>query len=308
MKKKLAYALSVGLIAAGSIVVATPAQAAATATLSPTTDLYPGQDITVTLVDDGTFCSDQMVSDNVAEYWGASADILDSNNTVVGSLSVYASVSYTDAANTYTLEGNMDWLVDDSTPAEAGDYTTGNMTCIAISGAPPGVDANTLAFSFKPISLSATTVAAGGSVDVSVSDSDGAWCERGTGTGYSMGIGLIPESGDMVYVPAGISAGSGVKGNGDFDWQEVSATVAVTIPSDTPPGTYTLFAGCISPEADGYLQPGPGMVVQNFVVTAALANTGLSASTLGATGLAGLTLLALGAGVVIARRRSVDAR
>ena len=307
MKKKFAYALSVGLIAAASIVAATPAQAAVTATMSSTTDLYPGQTVSLTLVDDDSFCDDFVIGAPGGQ-WAAIADVIDSNSDVVGTVFFIAADDYTGNAQTYVMEGGYDWLVDSSTPAEAGDYTTNNLSCTTIMGPYPGVDANSLAFSTKPMTVSAPTVAAGGSVDVSVFDGTGTWCSEGTGTGYSMGIGLFPESGDTLFIPAGISAGSGVKGNGDFDWEDVSATVAVTIPSDTPPGTYTLFAGCISPEADGYLQPGPGMQVQNFVVTASLPNTGLSASTLGATGLAGLSFLAAGAVIVIARRRSVDAR
>ncbi len=308
MKKTLAYGVAVGLIAAASLVAAAPAQAAVTATLSPTTDLYAGRILSLTLVDDGSFCNDDVIG-APAGMWGATANVIDSNSDIVGFIGFQAVEQHSGNAQTYVMQGGYNWLVDSSTPAEAGDYTTSALSCATIVGPAPGVDANTLAFSAKPISLSATTVVAGESVDVTVHDSDGTWCLGATGPGFSMGIGLSSDSADTIYIPAGLGAGSGVKGNGDFDWQNESATAPVTIPADTPPGTYTLFAGCISPESDGYQQPGPGMIVQNFVVTAAkLPATGLSADTMGATGFAALALLALGASIVVVRRRMTSTR
>ena len=308
MKKTLAYGLVVGLIAAASLVAAAPAQAAVTATLSPTTDLYAGRLLTLTLVDDGSFCNDDVIG-APGNLWGAMANVIDSNSDIVGTLFFIAYDQHSGTAQTYVMQGSYNWLVDPSTPAEAGDYTTSGFSCATLGGPGSGVDSNTLAFSAKPISLSATTVAAGDSVDVTVYDSANTWCLGANGPGFSMGIGLSSDSADTIYIPAGLGAGSGVKGNGDFVWENESATVPVSIPADTPPGTYTLFAGCISPELDGYQQPGPGMIVQNFVVTAAkLPATGLSADTMGATGLAALGLLALGAGIVVVRRRMTSTR
>lgn len=307
MKKALAYGLAVGFFAAASIVAAAPAHAAATATMSPTSDVYPGQDITLTLVDDGTFCQSSVTGNGT--FWGAFARVYDSTNTDVGSIGFYPSESYTAAAHTYTMTGTADWLVDSSTPATAGDFTTGQLQCEDPGGYVGSVDANTLAFSMKPITVSASSVEQGGSFDVTVSDSTNTWCEGGTGAGYSMGIGLQDANGNMSYIPAGLSAGSGVKGSGDFNWQGTTTTVNVTVPADFPVGTYTLFAGCVSPEADGFQQPGPGMTLLNFEITAAkLPDTGLSVATMGTTGLAGLALLVVGAVAVIARRRSVSAR
>ena len=113
----------------------------------------------------------------------------------------------------------------------------------------------------------------------------------------------------MRFVPTGFVQGvGGYAGIGNFTWAAApgeTTSVSVTIPADTPVGTYDLFYGCVS-AGPAYLQIGNGAFVKgSFTVTAApLPNTGSDNGAMAWTiGAVSATLVAVGAGLFFVRRR-----
>ena len=174
----------------------------------------------------------------------------------------------------------------------------------------------TPAFATAAGTASSMSVAQGGTFTATVTNEnpvptpDDDWCMLSSGSGFSLVAMLTPTTGSRIYVPDGGDA-IGTPGLGSFTWgaeNGESISVEVTIPADTPTGTYSLFYGCVS-ESPGYLHTGLGAMVEgDFVVTAAPAaplpdtgsDNGAVAWTIGAVS---ATLLAVGAGLFFVRRR-----
>lgn len=309
MRKFLAYTAVAGLLAATGIFATTPAFAAGgTLTVSDSSDLYPGQVISVTLVDTGDpICTDSMIG----EEWALGIFMFDADDNLVGGAFAMEPLGNYSNNQTWTTNLQVSWLNDDfydpTSPTYAMDVTMVGVCQDSPESTSTNVPSTEVPATYTPMTVSSASVAQGGTVDVTVYDELGVWCDENTGSGYSMGVGLFDPNGsrDPIFLPAGVEAGSGVKGFGDFAWDDTEATATVTIPSSVPAGTYTLFVGCIT-EGTAYLQPGPGMEYYDFVVTPALPDTGLDASGTVTMGLvAGATLLALGAGVFLIRRRLI---
>ena len=174
------------------------------------------------------------------------------------------------------------------------------------------------AFANASGTASSMSVAQGGTFTATVTNENpipapgDEWCNSVGGPGYSMAVLLMQGmgAGDPIVLPSGADV-PGVAGLGNFTWLATAgatASVEVTIPADTPVGTYTLFYGCIS-ESPGYLHPGNGAGVEgDFTVTAApaapLPDTGMDNGAMAWTiGAVSATLLALGAGLFFVRRR-----
>ncbi len=310
MKSKLlAYGATVALLAASSLVLATPAHAApGTLTISDTTDWTPGQVVTATLVDSSAdpLCNSSMNGQPMA----VGLEIYDADDNPVGG--AYAleptSVSYAPGATYTDVALTVGWLNSDMDTASP----TYNMDVhvLAVCQDSPETTATNVSpapvnATYTPVAVSSTTVAQDGSLDVTVYDESLNWCSESEGAGHSMGVRLDPVAGgDSIYLPAGTDAGTGVAGFGSFDWENVSATATVTIPSSVPVGSYDLFAICIIPASGDYMQVGPGAIYKSIEVTAAtLPNTGQSTETLTALGFSGIALITVGAVVFFARRR-----
>ncbi|MCX6495339.1 MAG: LPXTG cell wall anchor domain-containing protein [Actinobacteria bacterium] len=173
------------------------------------------------------------------------------------------------------------------------------------------------AFANASGTASSMSVAQGGTFTATVTNQNpipapgDEWCNSVGGPGYSMAVLLWPTvKGAPIVLPSGADV-VGVAGLGNFTWGAApgeATSVNVTIPADTPVGTYDLFYGCVS-ASPGYLHPGNGAaVVGSFTVTAAPAaplpdtgsDNGAMAWTIGAVS---ATLLALGAGLFFVRRR-----
>jgi len=305
MKKVVTYGVAAVVLAAASLVAATPAYAAGgTLTISNTTDWTPGQVVSVTLVDTADpICTNSMIG----APWALGLEIRDANDNVIGGAFALEPTGTYALNQTWNVDLQVGWLNEEAS-SDVPTYGLAVSVVGVCQDSPESTSTNVpstrVSATYSPITATAGTVAPGGSVDVTVSDASQTWCDGSTGSGYSMGFALIPDSGDWIYIPAGIDAGSGVAGLGSFTWNDTSATVTLTVPSTVPVGTYTLFAGCVTDSADGYLQPGPGMIVADFEVATALPDTGSSngqmAWTIGAVSIA---LLALGAGLFFIRRR-----
>jgi LPXTG-motif cell wall-anchored protein len=176
------------------------------------------------------------------------------------------------------------------------------------------------AFADASGTASSMSVAQGGTFTATVTNenpipaSGDEWCNSVGGPGYSMAVGLTDQATSaVIFLPAGFVPGiaGGYAGVGSFTWGAApgeATSVNVTIPADTPVGTYDLFYGCVS-ASPAYLQPGHGaFVLGSFTVTAApaapLPDTGMDNGAMAWTiGAVSATLLALGAGLFFVRRR-----
>lgn len=305
MNKIIAYSLAAGVLAAASLVAAAPAHAAGgTLTIPNTTDWTPGQVVSVTLVDTADpICTNSMIGDP----WALGLEIYDANDNLVGGAYATAPQGAYALNQTWAVDLQVGWLnedIDTGMPTYSSDIYVVGVCQDSPESTSTNVPTSRVSASYSPITVTADTVAPGGTVDVTVSDASQTWCEGNTGSGYSMGFGLIPATGDMIFIPAGIDAGVGVAGLGSFTWDDTSATVTLTVPSTVPVGTYTLFAGCITDSADGFQQAGPGMTYADFEVATALPDTGQDNGAMAWTiGAVSATLLAFGAGMFFVRRR-----
>lgn len=307
MKKIIAYSVAAGVLAAASLVAAAPAYAAAsTLTLDDTTDWTPGQMVTATLVDTGdSICTNDMVGNE----WALGLEVYNSDNVLIGgAYATEAQGSYATGQTWSNVELEVGWLnadVDSGLPTYNMDVHVVGVCQNSPVSTSTNVESSTVNATYRPISVTSATAAQGGSTQVTVTDASGVWCDSSTGSGYSMGFGLVDANDNWIYIPIGLDAGSGIAGLGSFTWDESTpATVTLTIPATVPVGKYTLFAGCVTDSADGYQQPGPGMTFADFEVTPALPDTGFdNAGTAWTIGAVSATLLALGAGMFFIRRR-----
>lgn len=302
MKLKTTMSLvATALLTFGGLFVAAPAQADVTATLSQTTDLHSGYEYNLTLVDDGSFCPAATVEGGLD--WAAIATVYDEWHYSLGNVYFYAAAAVNSGTSaTYELNGSLPWLSTEGSGYN-GNYTLEDIHCIDIDGNEGSVYLDPISFTSQEISITKSTVAQGESTVVTVWDNSGTWCDGNTGDDFSMGIALADQDWNYYYIPEGLEAGSGAAGLGLFTWGS-TATATVTIPTSIPAGTYHLFAGCVSPQADGYQQPGPGMWIDTFEVTAApapaeLAETGADVST---AGYAALVMLIAGTALILRKK------
>ncbi len=310
MKKKvLGYGAMVALLAASSLALVTPAHAApGTLTISDTTGWTPGQVVSVTLVDSlsDPLCDAEALVPGGG--WAIGLEIYDVDDNLVGG--AYAmeptGETYTPGETYSDVDLTINWL-NVELDLEAPTYNMDVYVVAVCQDSPFSTVTNVspapVNATYAPVEVSSTTVAQDGTLEVTVYDESFTWCSESLGEGHSMAIGLFPVGGgDPIYLPKGV--GEGEPGFGSFDWQNVSATATVTIPSSVPAGSYDLFAGCVLPESGDFASVGPGALYGSIEVTGAtLPDTGSSADTLFAVIATGITLLAIGSTALVLGRR-----
>ena len=306
------FAATLGLAIAGTgaVLSVAPASASPTVTMSNTTNLYPGELVTYTVVDNGTLCD----AAHAAGNWGLAIKIEDASGTVLvphsfnysGNTAAYTAVSGT----TYTQTLETPWFSDGG-DAVNGHYTV-TVSCDVGGSDGAGVSSAPIPVTYRPVAVNKTTVPAGGNITLTAKDvdgtmEDGTWCGDGTGAGYSMAISLVPASGTTVYSPTGWDT-TPMAGFGSFDPINVTATATAVIPATTPAGVYDLHVTCIDP-GSGYGHSYRHDEIYHSITvttTSSLANTGQDSRSLIALLASGFALLIAGSVLVLgfARRKT----